>query len=76
MKVTELYDQVADQVDELQRQLVNILQSFNRDWSEPDPSPYVRKLKEKQGIMKQLMQLAVKEGDRELTAEELTAIGV
>lgn len=66
MTVTELYTEISDQVDELQKQMLALeIKHYSQ----------TKALAEKQKTMATLRQIAIAEGDRELTAEELTAIG-
>lgn len=67
MTVTELYTEISDQVDELQKQMIAL---------EIKHHSQTKALEEKQKAMARLRQIAISEGDRELSAEELTAIGV
>lgn len=71
MTVSELYDKVARQVDNLQNQQSAFFPS-------DIPTAYDLKIMivKKQDVLMRLMHIAIKEGDRELSQEELIELGV
>jgi hypothetical protein len=67
MTATDLYNKLVAEVDRLQKQAQNLDIKQNSN---------VKTLEEIQGKMKSLEEMIVREGDRDLTQEELLALGI
>lgn len=65
MKLSEAYNAIAPQVDELQRQMKN---------NHRDQLALTIELEKKQNLMKSLMTMVLREGDRDLTGDEVLTL--
>jgi hypothetical protein len=67
MKVSELHNTLQTEVDDLQKKIKNMV---------CDQFMIVKKLEDRQQKMKSLMDVQMKEGDRELSEEEITMLSL